>query len=170
MHTEAEDRSGSEIHVMFHGRHTNLHSAWDTAISKKHAGRADGLAAAKLWAQSLYEADPDAAESLTDECQDLAEAQTCALLWAGDANKFVCSHVLKDDIEGVEGIDLAEYYEGAVLVIDEMTAKGGRRLGALLNALAAKDNDQNWDSRLVDQFLGGTLSPSILQQVTITSF
>jgi hypothetical protein len=110
------------------------------------------------------------AESLTDECQDLAEAQTCALLWAGDANKFVCSHVLKDDIEGVEGIDLAEYYEGAVLVIDEMAAKGGRRLGTLLNALAAKDNDQNWDSRLVDRFLGGPLSPSILQQVTITSF
>lgn len=66
----------------------------------------------------------------------------CALLWAGDANKFVCSHMLKDDIEGVEGIDLAEeYYEGVVLVIDEMAAKGGRRLGALLNALAAKDND-----------------------------
>jgi hypothetical protein len=119
-----------------------LHSVWDTAISKKHAGRADGLAAAKIWAQSLYEADPDAAESLTDECQDLAEAQTCALLWAGDANKFVCSHVLKDDIEGVEGVDLAEeYYEGAVLVIDEMAAKGGRRSGALLNALATKDND-----------------------------
>jgi hypothetical protein len=50
--------------------------------------------------------------------------------------------MLKDDIEGVEGVDLAEeYYEGAVLVIDEMAAKGGRRLGALLNALAAKDND-----------------------------
>jgi hypothetical protein len=75
--------------------------------------------------------------------------------WAGDANKLICSHVLKDDIEGVEGIDLAEeYYKGAVPVIDEMVAKGGRRLGALLNALAAqdaKDNNQNWDSRLVDQ-------------------
>jgi hypothetical protein len=48
--------------------------------------------------------------------------------------------VLKDDIEGVEGIDLAEeYYKGAVPVIDEMVAKGGRRLGALLNALAAQD-------------------------------
>jgi hypothetical protein len=120
--------------------------------SKKHAGRADGMLAARIWAQSLYEADPDAAGSLTDECQDLAEAQTYALLWAGDANKLVCSHVLKDDIEGVEGIDLAEeYYKGAVPVIDEMVAKRGRRLGALLNALAAKDNNQNWDSRLVDQ-------------------
>ena len=59
------------------------------------------------------------------EFQDLADAQTCALLWADDANKFVCSHVLKDDVEGVEGIDLAEeYYEGAVPVIDEMIAKG----------------------------------------------
>jgi hypothetical protein len=95
-----------------------------------------------IWAQSLYEANLDAAESLTDECQDLAEAQTCALLWAGEANKFVCSHVLKDDIEGVEGIDPAEkYYEGAVPVIDEIP-KRGRRLGALLNALAARDTKE----------------------------
>jgi hypothetical protein len=155
LHTEAEDRGGNEIHVMFHGRHTNLHSVWDTAIPEKHAGRADGMVAARIWAESLYEADPDPANSLTGECQDLADAQTCALLWAGEANTFVCSYVLKDDVEGVEGIDLAEeYYEGAVPVIDEMIAKGGRRLGAWLNALAAEDAEdrlQNGGSRLVDQ-------------------
>jgi hypothetical protein len=140
LHTEAEDRGGNEIHVMFHGRHTNLHSVWDTAIPEKRAGRADGMVAAKIWAARLYEADPDPDNSLTDECQDLDDVQTCALLWAGDANKFVCTFVLKDDVEGVEGVDLAgEYYEGAVPVIEEMIAKGGRRLGAWLNALAAQD-------------------------------
>ena len=109
------------------------------------------MVAVRIWAQSLYEADPDAAESLTDGCQDLAEAQTCALLWAGDANKFVCSHVLKDDIEGVEGIDLAEeYYEGAVPVIDEMVLREGGDW-ALCSMQDAKDNNQDWDSRLVDQ-------------------
>lgn len=155
LHTEAEDRGGNGIHVMFHGRQTNLHSVWDTAIPEKYAGRADGMVAARIWATRLYEADPDPGNSLTDECQDLEDAQTCALLWAGDANKFVCEYVLKDDVEGVEGIDLAgEYYEGAVPVIDEMITKAGRRLGAWLNALAAQsaeDTIQDWARRLIDQ-------------------
>jgi hypothetical protein len=43
---------------------SNLHSLWDTAIPKKHTGQAYGMVAARIWAQSLYEADPDAAESL----------------------------------------------------------------------------------------------------------
>lgn len=62
--------------------------------------------------------------------------------------------MLKDDVEGVEGIDLAEYYEGAIPVINEMIAKGGRGLRAWLNALAAQeaeDSNQNGGSRLVDQ-------------------
>jgi hypothetical protein len=113
------------------------------------------MVAARIWATRLYEADPDPGNSLMDECQDLEDAQTCALLWAGDANKFVCEYVLKDDVEGVEGIDLAgEYYEGAVPVIDEMIAKAGRRLGAWLNALAAQraeDTIQDWARRLIDQ-------------------
>ena len=151
LHTEAEDRGGNEIPVRFHGRHTNLHSVWDTAIPEKHAGRADGMVAASIWAERLYEADPDPDNSLTDECQDLDDAQTCALLWAGDANKFVCEYVLKDDVEGVKGMDLAgEYYEGAVPVVDEMIAKGGRRLGAWLNALA----DQYAEDKLLDGGLG----------------
>jgi hypothetical protein len=140
LHTEAEDRGGNEIPVMFHGRHTNLHAVWDTAMPEKYAGRADGMVAARMWAERLYKADPDPDNSLTEECQDLSDTQTCALLWAGDANKFVCTYVLKDDVEGVEGVDLSGgYYEGAVPVIDEMIAKAGRRLGAWLNALAAQE-------------------------------
>jgi S1/P1 Nuclease len=155
LHTEAEDRGGNEIHVTFHGRQTNLHSVWDTAIPEKYAGRADGMVAARIWATRLYEADPNPDHNLTDECQDLDDVQTCALLWAGDANKFVCEYVLKDDVEGVEGVDLAgEYYEGAVPVIDEMITKAGRRLGAWLNALAtqsAEDRIQDGGRRLIDQ-------------------
>jgi len=156
LHTEAEDRGGNGIHVMFHGRQTNLHSVWDTEIPEKYAGWADGMVAARIWATRLYEADADPGNSLTNECQDLEDAQTCALLWAGDANKFVCEYVLKDDVEGVEGVDLAgEYYEGAVPIIDEMIAKAGRRLGAWLNALAAQsaeDAIQDWTGRLIDQY------------------
>jgi hypothetical protein len=142
-----------------------LHSVWDTAIPEKHAGRADGIVAARLWAASLYEADVDPDNSLTDECQDLADAQTCALLWAGDANRFVCQYVLKDDVEGVEGVDLAgEYYEGAVPVIDQMIAKAGRRLGAWLNALAAESGEeriQDEHSLLIDQSSGVSIEPAM---------
>ena len=163
LHTEAEDRGGNEIHVLFHRRHTNLHSVWDTAIPEKHAGRADGIVAAGVWAASLYEADADPDNSLADECQDLEDAQTCALLWAGDANKFVCEYVLKDDVEGVEGVDLAgEYYEGAVPVIDQMIAKAGRRLGAWLNALAAESGEeriQDKHSLLIDQSSSVSIEP-----------
>ena len=151
LHTEAEDRGGNGIPVIFGRRHTNLHSIWDTAMPEKYAGRADGMVAARMWAERLYEGDPDPGNSLTDECQSLDDAQTCALLWAGDANKFVCEYVLKDDVEGVEGIDLAGgYYEGAVPIIDEMIAKGGRRLGAWLNALA----DQYAGDKLQSGHLG----------------
>jgi hypothetical protein len=146
LHTEAEDRGGNGIAVTFHGRHTNLHSVWDTAMPEKYAGRADGMVAAKLWAARLYEADPDPESGLADECQDLSDAQTCALLWAGDANRFVCTYVLKDDVEGVQGVDLSgDYYTGAVPVIDEMIFKAGRRLGAWLNALAAQEANAKGD-------------------------
>ena len=125
---------------MFNGRHTNLHSVWDTAIPEKHAGRADNMLAAALWAAELHRKDKQPEKSLKGECQDLDDAQSCGLLWAGDANKFVCEYVLKDDKEGVEGKELSgEYYRGAVPVIDEMVAKGGRRLGAWLNALATRE-------------------------------
>lgn len=148
LHTEMEDRGGNGIPVLFHGKHTNLHSVWDTLIPEKHAGRADQMVAAAIWAARLYETDPDPDNSLTDECQNLHGAQFCGLLWAGDANKFVCEYVLKDDVQGVEGIDLAgDYYEGAVPVIEEMIAKAGRRLGAWLNALAAQKVGRDGTSR-----------------------
>lgn len=139
LHTEMEDRGGNEISVLFNNRHTNLHSVWDTLIPEKHAGRADNMVAAAIWAARLFNEDSDPGHNLLNECQDLNDTQSCALQWAGDANKFVCEYVLKDDVEGVEGMDLAgDYYDGAVPVIDEMVAKGGRRLGAWLNALAVE--------------------------------
>ena len=140
LHTEAEDRGGNEIPVLWRGRHTNLHSVWDTAILEKHAGRSDQVLAAALWAAELHRRDRHPEKSLESECQDLGDAQYCGLLWAGDANKVVCEYVLKDDKEGVEWKELSgDYYRGAVPVIEEMVAKAGRRLGAWLNALAVRE-------------------------------
>ena len=113
----------------------------------------DEMVAARIWAAKLYIADADRGESLTTECQDLAEAKSCALKWAGNANEYVCSYVLKDDVEGVKGIDLArEYYEGAVPIIDELVTKAGRRLGAWINALAVL-NEELASQREADRLL-----------------
>lgn len=66
-------------------------------------------------------------------------AQKCALTWATEANGYVCSYVLKDDVEGVEGRDLSgEYFEGAVPIVETLVANAGFRLGAWLNGLAAE--------------------------------
>jgi len=81
-----------------------------------------------LWAQTLYRADP------LDEC--MHDAARCALLWAGDANKYVCKYVLKDDIAGLTGDLGGQYYEGARPIVDEMVGKAGRRLAAWINAVS----------------------------------
>ena len=109
---------------------------WDTLIPNKHAAGENETEAAFLWAQKLYAEDVDPDNSMRDECQDLDDAEGCALQWAGEANKWVCKYVLKDDIEGLGGDLGGEYFDGAVPIIDEMVAKGGRRLGAWLNRIA----------------------------------
>lgn len=149
LHTENENRGGNEIAVLFDHKHTNLHSVWDTMIPNKHAAGENETEAAFLWAQALYAEDLDPENSMRDECQSLDDAAGCALEWASDANKWVCEYVLKDDIEGLEGDLGGKYYDGAVPIIDEMVAKGGRRLGAWLNRVV-EDMDEE---RLVVQEL-----------------
>ena len=55
--------------------------------------------------------------------------------WAQDANALNCVYVLKAD-ETNQELDGA-YYAGAQPYIELQIAKGGYRLGAWLNALAA---------------------------------
>jgi len=57
------------------------------------------------------------------------------LSWAQDANAFNCQYVLKAD-ETNQELDGA-YYTGAVPIIELQLAKGGYRLAAWINALAA---------------------------------
>lgn len=136
LHTEAEDRGGNEIHVLFNKKHTNLHSIWDTEMLEKHAGgpKADEKADAASWADALDSALTESAA----ECTNLQDATGCALAWATEANQYICNYVLKDDVEGVEGQNLAgEYYDGAVPIVDYLVGKAGLRLAAWVNALAA---------------------------------
>lgn len=68
-------------------------------------------------------------------CANVNTAQACALQWAQDANKINCDYVLKVDETNME-LDGA-YYNGAVPYLQLQIAKGGYRLGAWFNALAA---------------------------------
>ena len=144
LHTEHEERGGNDIPVLFGGVHTNLHSVWDTRMPNKIAHpdpkACNETQAAWDWANELYKRDPHPNVSLGTECQDLSRSQHCSMLWAGDANKFVCTYILKDDVEGVLGKNLAaEYYDGAVPIIEEMVGKAGRRLGAWINAMVSDE-------------------------------
>lgn len=71
---------------------------------------------AKDWANKLYGGGASEVH-LERECDDVQNAQGCALAWASEANQWVCTYVLKDDVQGVEGQNLeGEYYDGAVPV------------------------------------------------------
>jgi len=90
------------------------------------------LADAKKWADTLTIAiktgiyKPLAKGWL--EGMDLRDPVSTSLAWAQEANQFVCSTVLPQGKEGVEGKELSgEYYEAAVPVIQIQVARAGYR-------------------------------------------
>ncbi|KIW09839.1 hypothetical protein PV08_11940 [Exophiala spinifera] len=149
LHTENRSRGGNDIPVSFDHHATNLHSVWDTFIPNKHAGpdtrdHDDELLAAFRWAQRLFaqsQSEPHDTHSsptavtnnVDDEC--LSDATDCGLLWASEANAYVCSYVLAHDVlhKDLGGT----YYEGAVPIVDELIGKAGRRLAAWINAITS---------------------------------
>ena len=72
---------------------------------------------------------------------DIGDAKGSAMLWAQDANKYVCSVVMPDGADVLESGDLyPKYYDGAIDTVELQIAKGGYRLAAWLDAIAAKSN------------------------------
>ena len=153
LHTENLSRGGNGIDVIFNGQKHNLHSVWDTLIPKKIVETAwdrgtfntdsrrdlgNETKAAYAWAEFLYARygrDTRVAERVDHVC--VHDAVECALQWAGEANAYVCSYVMKGGLEELESKDLGgEYYEGAVPIIEEMIVKGGRRLARWLMMIA----------------------------------
>ncbi|MCJ1261679.1 hypothetical protein MMC22_001545 [Lobaria immixta] len=166
LHTEAEGHGGNRIPVLFGNKTTNLHSIWDDDVPEKLAGSGSGSTAdekanAAGWANTLNGQISSASfqpksrgriarhdcmrsrDAVADECTDLQDAAGCALGWASETNSYICSYVLKDDVEGVEGKDLAtDYYDGAVPIVDYLIGKAGVRLAGWLNALAVAAKQQ----------------------------
>ncbi|KAH0536607.1 hypothetical protein FGG08_006540 [Glutinoglossum americanum] len=138
LHTEKLQKGGNGIHVLFDGEEVDLHKVWDTRIPDKHRdNEGSGIPAEKshasAWADQLISV--GTSEDWL-KCTDITRAEDCALEWANEANDYICSYVLKNDVEGEElG---GEYYDGAVPIVDELVAKAGFRLAAWIEGLAAE--------------------------------
>ena len=153
LHTEDFKRGGTQYFVDFDNEHhVKLHGVWDTNIPEKRNKQRgdDEMDDAKAWAQRLFEASSSCYDPhLMADCVDINQAKKCSLKWADDANKFICSYVLADDIEN-QDVGGA-YYDGAWPIVDELIGTAGKRLGAWLNALAAQNAQLVQDGMLVEQ-------------------
>jgi hypothetical protein len=68
---------------------------------------------------------------------DVSDPQSSAMIWATDANAYVCSTVMPNGVSAVEGVDLSgAYYTATLPIVQEQIAKAGYRLAAWLNLIA----------------------------------
>lgn len=145
LHDEAIDVGGNDIDVTYDGESTNLHHIWDTEIVEQLAtGNSDGsatLSEASKFAKNLTNAINDGtygwnASSWLDG-MDVTDPQSSALVWAAEANSYVCSDVLVGGIGAVESGDLSSAYFNAHYDVARIQiARAGYRLGAWLDLIA----------------------------------
>lgn len=139
LHDEAEAVGGNDISVTWDGTPTNLHACWDTQMVEKAAGGSNSTATLTAFSNKLIAMIDTGSYSSQKagwiSCDNVATASQCALSWAQDANALNCQYVLKANETGME-LD-GSYYTGALPYIELQIAKGGYRLGAWINALAA---------------------------------
>ncbi|EPS38936.1 hypothetical protein H072_7307 [Dactylellina haptotyla CBS 200.50] len=142
LHTENLDVGGNEISVFWGNgtAKTNLHAAWDRSIPETLAGGSDDATAAKFAKGIIADLDTGIYKDLKEDwtsCGSIKRGTGCPKAWAQDANKLVCSDVLPDGPDAVEGKDLSgDYYTKAAPIARQQLAKGGYRLGLWLNKIA----------------------------------
>ena len=128
MHNEAIAAGGNQVNVTFDGGATNLHAAWDTSIPEKLNGGEDE-SDALTWSKNLTLAIKDGI--YVDEKanwlsgMNLNDTISSALGWARDANALVCSVVIPNGVDAVEGVELGTaYYDSAVETVELQIARG----------------------------------------------
>ena len=145
LHVEALEIGGNDIDVTFDGEDTNLHHIWDSNMAEELVG-GYSLSDARDWATDLSaEIDNGAFAAEADswlDGLDIDDALNSALGWGSDANQYVCSVVIPDGQSAVESGDLyPDYYNSAIDTIELQVAKGGYRLAAWLDAIAAAETN-----------------------------
>jgi len=137
LHVENIAVGGNLINVTFANASTNLHRVWDSNIPEKLIGGYE-LSDAEDWSTSLI-ADIKGgkyANASATWLQDMSvnNSIASAMHWATDANAYICSTVLPNGEEEVEGEELSgAYYDSAIPVVQLQIAKAGFRLAAWLN-------------------------------------
>ncbi|KAF2107582.1 putative nuclease S1 precursor, partial [Lophiotrema nucula] len=137
LHDEALDIGGNTINVTFDGTATNLHHIWDSNMAEKLIGgyaMSDSISWSNTLVGEINNGSYAKEKSSWLEGLNGKDAKSSALVWANDANEFVCSTVVPDGTAGVEGKELdGAYYDTAIPVIELQIAKAGYRLAAWLN-------------------------------------
>ncbi|WQF85882.1 Putative S1/P1 nuclease, phospholipase C/P1 nuclease domain superfamily [Colletotrichum destructivum] len=143
LHCENLEAGGNGIAVEFNGTDTNLHAAWDTNIPQSITGTGSVLAVAKAWASTLSTAIASGEFRAAARCWvqglSLEDPEATALSWAAESNKFVCTVVLPEGREAVEGLDISgAYTTNAQPTVSMQVAKQGYRLAKWLDAIVAE--------------------------------
>jgi len=136
LHDEAIDVGGNTINVTYDGEDTNLHHIWDTEIVESLADGQDAEEFAKNLTSAINAGEYgwDASSWLSGASLNATEAS--AIVWATEANAYVCSDVLAAGVDGVEEGDLSKsYYQTHSDVARIQIARAGYRLGAWLNLI-----------------------------------
>ncbi|KAM3498246.1 hypothetical protein MY10362_008426 [Beauveria mimosiformis] len=143
LHNEDVARGGNGIIVRWGGLELNLHHVWDSSILEKWLGGLHGkpYPLAKRWATQLT--DEISHGKWADEKGswikdiNLADTNGTALAWSREANALVCSHVLPQGPETIQGQELSgQYYEDAAPILEKQVALAGYRMAALLDKVA----------------------------------
>jgi hypothetical protein len=139
LHVENLEIGGNGINVTFEGAATNLHHIWDSNMPEKLIG-GYALEDARNWAGELVGAITtgkyaNASAGWLDG-MDITDPVASAMVWARDANAYVCSAVVPKGQAAVEGMELdGAYYDEAIVVIQQQIAKAGVRLAAWLDLI-----------------------------------
>ena len=128
LHNENLERGGNGIKVEFNGRDKNLHAIWDTDMPEQLIGDSTD-ANVQYWSSDLTSRIRSGGFQRESRSWlnsiNIDDPTGTALAWANDANNYVCSTVLPNGIDAVEGKELSgEYYDNAIPVIELLIAKG----------------------------------------------
>lgn len=139
LHVENLEIGGNGINVTFDGVSTNLHHIWDSNMPEKLIG-GYSLEDARSWSQDLVSEIVSGKYANASRGwlsgMDFSDPIGSAMVWARDANSYVCTAVVPEGQEAVEGKELeGTYYDEAIPVIQLQIAKAGYRLAAWLDLI-----------------------------------
>lgn len=118
--------------MTYKGKPTNLHAVWDTSIPEEMNGGGYKIDDAEKWAATFTTAIKSGqyktmAAGWLHGIQ-ISDAVATSLIWAVEANAYVCTTVMPQGAASLEGKDLSgDYYTAAAPVVSLQIARAGYR-------------------------------------------